>query len=74
MEDVAWVQNLLLGEAGWGGWLTIQAIIARSREPGTFEYPIDGNQIGAMVKAGYLGRRGEHVWVDKQRKLAPDVG
>jgi hypothetical protein len=63
-EDVEYVQNLILAEVGPDCPVTIQKIVAMCREAGVYEYPIDGGQIGAMAKEGFLRREGNRVWVD----------
>jgi hypothetical protein len=61
-NDVDWVRNLI---ATFGD-LTIQKIVAICREQGTFRYDIDGRQIAAMAKAGFLRRLGNLVWIDEE--------
>ena len=58
-EDFEWVNSLILDE---GKPLTIQAIVAMARQPGCYEYLIDGRQIGAMCRDGYLIRHGHLIF------------
>jgi hypothetical protein len=61
--DVEYVQCLIVEEVGLGFSMTIQKIVAMCREPGVYDYPIDGRQIAAMANAGYLGRHNNSVFV-----------
>jgi hypothetical protein len=58
-KDVGFIQDLVSSE----GMLTVQAVIARCRQHGVDQWNIDGRQIGAMVKAGYLTRIGDYLAV-----------
>src|SRR5437764_10438459 len=59
------VQSLILADWGYDCPVTVQKIVAMSREGGAYAYPIDGGQIGAMAKEGFLRRDGNLVWVDR---------
>jgi hypothetical protein len=69
LDDVSWVQDLLLADFGYDCPVTVQKIVAMCREPGANEYPIDGRQIALMAQAGYLGRRGNHIWIDRTCRM-----
>jgi hypothetical protein len=73
LEDVEHVQNLILAEEGPRVRVSIAKIVGMGREPGMWEYAIDGRQIGAMARAGYLRREGDDVWLDETCQLK-DVG
>ena len=54
-----------MADWGYDCPVTVQKIVAMSREGGAYAYPIDGGQIGAMAKEGFLRRDGNLVWVDR---------
>jgi hypothetical protein len=72
--DIEYVQGLLLSEGGPGAAMTIQKIVAMSREGGAFPYPINSQQIAAMADAGYLQRHRDSVWVSHNHEaLSPII-
>jgi hypothetical protein len=64
LDDVQFIQDLVSSE----GMLTVQAVIAMCRQSGVYQWDVDGRQIGAMIKDGYLTRDGDWLTVTDENR------